>query len=531
VTEELPFRVLVVRAAAPLLRWQTEIVSALLAEPGVEVVGVASEGVSQRPLPRSSATARIALRVWTAITKVRARPEDPDPREPSDLPSAVADIALAEARRASHLDAIVDLTPGAAVGDVLPHAAHGRWTLAVGTRRIGDDEFAGTWEAAEGRPTTELSIQMVRANSSAIELIRSIAATRTSLPVNRDATLWRATQLFVQAIRRTGRGEQCAVPDPYPEVPVTPDESQLSLLQISRSLLRMAWRSCLTFPRRIFYREQFVIALRRSGHRAVTTSEASEFEIVVSPRNLFYADPLVLHQDEGDTIFVELYDRKTRKASIGAATINSGRVSAPQVVLQREYHLSYPFVFHDGDGIFMIPETSAVHQVQLFIAREFPGRWKLESVLLEDIEACDATLFADNSSYWLFMTVPRRGVSPHEELHLYSSRSLRGPYEPHPKNPIVSDVRTARPAGALFRRNGRLFRPSQDCLLRYGHAIQINEVITLTEHDYSERTVDRIDPKWLDGGIATHTINGDGQYEVIDNVVWQPRFSWSLLRQ
>ena len=29
-------------------------------------------------------------------------------------------------------------------------------------------------------------------------------------------------------------------------------------------------------------------------------------------------------------------------------------------------------------------------------------------------------------------------------------------------NPIVSDVRSARPGGALFRRNGVLYRPGQN---------------------------------------------------------------------
>jgi hypothetical protein len=95
----------------------------------------------------------------------------------------------------------------------------------------------------------------------------------------------------------------------------------------------------------------------------------------------------------------------------------------------------------------------------------------------------------------------------------------------------VADVRTARPAGALFQRDGKLFRPSQDCLLRYGHAIQINEVIALTPTDYREQTVSRLDPDWLAGGIGTHTINADAGYEVIDNVVRQPRFGRPWIRK
>jgi hypothetical protein len=201
-------------------------------------------------------------------------------------------------------------------------------------------------------------------------------------------------------------------------------------------------------------------------------------------------------------------------------------LSAPTVALDRDYHLSYPFVFRDAEGIFMIPESGAIRQVQLFAALEFPNKWQLDTVLLDGVEAYDPTLSRDDGYFWLFVTIPRPGVSPHEELHLYSSGDLRGPYEPHPHNPVVSDVRRARPAGALFREGGKLFRPSQDCLLRYGHAIQINEIVALTPTEYRERPAGRIEPTWLHAGLATHTINHDGTYEVVDNVLPRRRFGY-----
>jgi hypothetical protein len=287
---------------------------------------------------------------------------------------------------------------------------------------------------------------------------------------------------------------------------------------------RLLGVSARDLPRRLRYRETWIVAFREGAGRAASTSEAVGFRTVASPPGVFLADPFVIEANGGHTMLFELYDRRRRRGSIGAASIEGRDISAPRAVLERDYHLSYPFLLRQSGRIYMVPESGAVRQVQLFAALEFPDRWQVEAVLLDGVEAYDPTLFDDGSRFWLFVTIPRAGVFPHEELHLFSSRGLRGPYEPHPLNPVVSDIRTARPAGALFRREGTLFRPAQDCLLRYGHAIQIMEVVTLTASDYEERPAGRIEPHWLKRALATHTINCDGQYEVIDAAIPESRF-------
>jgi hypothetical protein len=50
----------------------------------------------------------------------------------------------------------------------------------------------------------------------------------------------------------------------------------------------------------------------------------------------------------------------------------------PFAVLERSYHLSYPFIFRWGSDIFMIPETSDNRTVEVYRAVEFPGKWELE---------------------------------------------------------------------------------------------------------------------------------------------------------
>ena len=86
----------------------------------------------------------------------------------------------------------------------------------------------------------------------------------------------------------------------------------------------------------------------------------------------------------------------------------------------------------------------------------------------------------------------------------------------NPINPIVSDARSARPAGPFFTHNGILYRPSQDSSRRYGYALNLNRVDILTERDYAETLVEKILPQA--GYLATHTYSRTKNWVFMDSV-------------
>jgi hypothetical protein len=125
---------------------------------------------------------------------------------------------------------------------------------------------------------------------------------------------------------------------------------------------------------------------------------------------------------------------------------------------------------------------------------------------------------------WLFANVKEYGAPYSDELCLFFADSLDGPWTPHPENPIVSDVRSARPAGRIFEHDGALIRPGQDSSGRYGRAVTLNRIDILTVSGYRETTVGRIEPSWRPRNLGTHTYNFDDLYEVVDGREWEPRF-------
>ena len=110
------------------------------------------------------------------------------------------------------------------------------------------------------------------------------------------------------------------------------------------------------------------------------------------------------------------------------------------------------------------------------------------------------------------------------ELFLfYSDDLLSGQWTPHPLNPIVSDVKRARPAGSLFVEDGKLFRPSQFCSTSYGYGFDLNEIERLSESEYCERTTMSVRPDWDKKVLATHTYSKQGRLTVIDAFKYAPR--------
>jgi len=206
-----------------------------------------------------------------------------------------------------------------------------------------------------------------------------------------------------------------------------------------------------------------------------------------------------------------------------------GAIGSVQRVMERPYHLSYPQVFrHDGE-IFLLPETGDNNTVELYRCNHFPDQWQLERILFSGAPAWDPTVWIDNNRFWFFVTLldpPAAGP----QLYLFHSDSLTGEWKWHPANPICSDERRARGAGALFRLDagpdgGQLIRPSQDCTVTYGYSFSWNEVSKLTPDEYEEnQPLLTVLPDWSPGLEGTHTYNRTAKVEVVDGK-WKSRMS------
>jgi hypothetical protein len=195
-----------------------------------------------------------------------------------------------------------------------------------------------------------------------------------------------------------------------------------------------------------------------------------------------------------------------------------GNIESPVPVLEKPYHLSYPFVFPWQGKYYMVPESAQNRTIDLYECVQFPHKWQFKMNLMKDVWAVDTTLLHHKGKWWMFTAIAdNEGSFPQVELFLFfSDELLTGKWNRHPMNPIVSDVKKARPAGRLITQEGKILRPSQDCSKMYGYGFDLNEVTVLSESEYEERIISSIRPPGGEKIQGTHTLTEAGGLKMID---------------
>jgi hypothetical protein len=231
----------------------------------------------------------------------------------------------------------------------------------------------------------------------------------------------------------------------------------------------------------------------------------------------FYADPFAFEHDGRMYLFVEDFVHALGYGVISVVEFgNNGPTGTPRPVLDTGSHLSYPFVFRHRDAIWMVPESGTAGTIDLYRAAVFPDTWVKEATLISGIVASDATLFEHGGRWWMLATVRDNGGAFSDALHIWSAPDMTGPWTPHRGNPVLIDIATARPAGHVIRRDGKLIRPFQDCRAGYGAALGLAEITRLDDEVFEQRveTIMHAGPLWP--GRRLHTLNRAGRLECID---------------
>ena len=392
-------------------------------------------------------------------------------------------------------------------------ARYGVWRFCFGGDGAQGEALAGLPEVARAEPLSASGLK-VRLAADRPARIAYQSWSRTypfSVARNRDQLLRKTAEFAYRAVRdlhRTGEGwlarlRELKEPGAPPRTP--------GLVDVSRIVARIAHRGV----ERALNIEQWFLAYRFGGALSPTLEG---FTRIMPPKDRDWADPFVVERSGRYYIFFEELPYASGKAHISMLELDrAGRMSAPSRVLEADYHLSYPYLFeHDGQ-LYMLPESAKNRRVELYRCVDFPLQWKREHVLLDDVRLVDATLHRIGERWWMFAN-SAAGESRmfDDELHIFHAERLTGEWQPHAKNPVKSDARSSRPAGALFTRNGMLYRPAQVCVPRYGAGLAIHRVLKLTPEDYAERQIERLLPPRSSGLFGLHTMNRAGDLIVVD---------------
>lgn len=431
--------------------------------------------------------------------------------------------------KAARLDVILNFASGDVPPQIQSAARYGVWTFSSRNGGAPEDDYTQFRDVYEDNRICTLTLRAMSAGGE-VDLYRSTFSNDSlSLYRNRNVTCWRKSQIFLRLLgdlyKKGWPAIQLSKTAPAGILEETPKQIFPGNVAMSWFVPRWSIRTSRRWLSNLAFSERWFIAYH---DKQSTVDRSASLKMIIPPDQCNYADPFLYERDGKHFIFFEAEHALQPKNEIWFVELdNRGNPSEPKRALKREYNLSYPLIFDWEGETYLMPETSQNRSIEVYRAVEFPHRWELAGTLLTNLPAVDATPFERDGKLWLFTAGVGGTDLKCSELSLFYSDSLFGPWIPHPKNPIVCDIRRARPAGRLFYRGGELIRPGQDCSECYGYAISLNRIDVVSETDYCETLVGTIPPNWAAGLSATHTLNMDSRYEVLDGKCLTTRYGFA----
>jgi hypothetical protein len=403
-------------------------------------------------------------------------------------------------------------------------AKFGLWSISFGNKQYRNSKPEGFWEVMNDEPATGSSLDV----SYKKKLFTVYDCTTQTIPYsvlnNFNSMAWRSSSFLYYRLRELYLLGEKMFFSKYQLLSITsskeitpPSNGRLIFL-IARNIYRY-----LIYKLNEKKNQKRFTLLHKNEGFTLEDSEIKNFVSLPLPTDTFWADPFVIKEDGRSLIFFEEFKTTNNKAHISLIAIDkTEKPSKPQTVLEKNYHLSYPFVFKFNDEYYMLPETSANKTVELYKATSFPGKWELAQTLINNIIFIDPTLFFKDGTWWLFGTTQTHPfTSTNDQLMLYYSKDLlSSDWNSHPQNPVATDISNCRPAGKIFEKDGKYYRPAQNnASKQYGYAITINEIKILNEHTYKEEKILEISPSKENGLLAVHTLNFSDEITIIDGIV------------
>lgn len=431
-----------------------------------------------------------------------------------------------EAARERRLDFILSFAPPAAGRALIGAARWGVWQFAFGDWARYRGESDGFWEIADDSEVAVAMLVQLQADPDAVRILAE--GTIRSHPFLPSATASRLREVIAhwprQICLKLLDGAHDCMRSELVCASIRAARPRTTRVRLGFAA-RAAFRGARYQLQQLLRHDQWNIGVLDYPIASLLQSRPTpEPRWLRAPaRGEFYADPFAIVRGGRPTLFCERVDFREGRGSIVAFDADAPE-REQRVDIGPAVHRSYPYLLEHDGRLYCIPETSEAYEVALYEVERFPDRWMRVATLVSGLPLVDVTPFHYQGRWWITATLPAsRGANC--ELHVYYADALRGPWRPHLANPVKVDLRSARPGGTPFWKDGVLYRPAQDCSGRYGRRVVINRIVTLTDRVFEEEYAATVQPP--SRGPYTqglHTVSACGDMTVIDakRYIFQP---------
>ena len=422
------------------------------------------------------------------------------------------------------LDVIVRLGFRILKGDILKAAKCGVWSFHHGDNDVNRGGPAGFWEVFQNNPVTGSVLQIINDELDDGKILAKSYSTTDPILVKRNCNnYYNKTLSFLprklKELHELGK-DQFLEKVEEQNKNIKFYSNRLYTKPTNTEFLKM---SCYNFGKFLKRNLKNSYSFEQWGLLFDIKNEISKsmwrYKKILPPKDRFWADPHIISMDKNYFIFIEEYVYSKSKGHIALIKMDKeGNYDYLGKILEKDYHLSYPFVFQFENNFYMIPETESNNNIELYKCTDFPKKWEYHGEIMNNVNAVDTTIFNYNDKWWMFTGMKENlGSSNSDELFLFhSDNPLSNDWESHSNNPIISDVRQARPAGKIFSFKDDIYRPSQNSSKFYGYGISFNQINNITKNEYQETIVTSILPNWDNNISRVHTFAYDDGLSMID---------------
>lgn len=222
----------------------------------------------------------------------------------------------------------------------------------------------------------------------------------------------------------------------------------------------------------------------------------------------WFADPFILGIDDAHIyVLVEEFYYPIDRGRISKLTVNRNtyQLEKIDVILELPTHLSFPAIIRKDGKTYIYPENSESGKLAFYEFDTVSNKCIPSKILCERplTDAIITDLFGENQIISTELPNPNKNI-----LGIYQNGKKIKEFT-FPEN-------VARNAGDWFMRNGKIYRPAQDCTKTYGGAVIFQNVFKNNAGEYEFKNIRRLSSDNPIYNQGFHTFNHHQGLSVVD---------------
>jgi hypothetical protein len=418
-----------------------------------------------------------------------------------------------ERLRKYNLDFILRMGFGILRGEILKLPKYGIWSYHHGDERKYRGGAVSFWAIYNEDPVSAAILQRLTEKlDGGIILKRGAFQTKRTYNKNLNNVFYGTTEWPAQVAVDilNGNAEYIEQPPTSSDAPIYRSPSPLQILSYNLE----KWYSLITTVLSGISQWNIGFIMDPIDRFAEVTFKPEIEWYPYAKKDGFLADPFPITMDGTTYIFFEDYSYREWKGKISYIKFPDGfKSESLRTAHEESTHMSYPYIFKHNNTVYATPSMYYSNDIRLYEVHS-PANWEFKTTLIEDIAGLDPTIIKYEDRWWMFYT---ERAYPNTKLYIQFAESLTGKWRSHKKNPVKTDVRSSRPGGTPFVKNGNLYRPAQNAVGEYGNKLVINKVEKLSPEQYAEEKVNEIQPSEESTYTGMHTLSSRGGITLIDN--------------